>query len=535
MEPIESLIDRFVETGAAADERLARKILERKEEALPRLIEVVKRDDYWRSEDDDEYWAAIATLHLLPLIGGSDSLGAVVHALQNHAHELNECLTEDMPSILAHFGVDIIDRLEELVLDESMDIFARDAAARAMVILSKDNRPLGNRVMLILRESVLRAKEEYERTILAATMADSKNPDSFQFLASLIDEEKVDRQELSRKELQEIYEGKHDDSLSTTFDGFDMWEYFRHKRWYQPFYEEEARDRKARNMQTRRAPRDFAFWCADCGTVALRAAGLSQTVSGRITSHGEGRAGLPLPSFGRNERCLCGSRKKYKKCCLPLLQGCERINERLEQGYENLPGDAGKACDSWTAAFEAMRRITGKEIKTTNEFDETFPISRIFIRDWADKFEGELWNASLDGNGKRYNATRIEFCDWFCAQFTDEDDETLGRLYAAAAQSTWTLGSVREGEERFDGLVRRFPKYVWGYIHWSDMYWNSHASTAKDYDKAESVLLRCLELTPSDDEDRKDAEERLNRLREERGLQVGQAKSRLTAGEEEGR
>jgi hypothetical protein len=49
---VESLIDQLIRTGRHVDEKLAVQILDRKEEAVPYLINIVKSDKYWRSEDE---------------------------------------------------------------------------------------------------------------------------------------------------------------------------------------------------------------------------------------------------------------------------------------------------------------------------------------------------------------------------------------------------------------------------------------------------------------------------------------------------
>jgi hypothetical protein len=67
-ESTQSLIDQLIRTGRHVNEKLAVQILDRKEEALPYLIDIVKSDKYWRSEDEDECWAPIAAVHLLSVI-----------------------------------------------------------------------------------------------------------------------------------------------------------------------------------------------------------------------------------------------------------------------------------------------------------------------------------------------------------------------------------------------------------------------------------------------------------------------------------
>lgn len=47
-ESIESLISRMRSSGGNVDIDMARSILERKDEALPYLIEIVRNESYWK-------------------------------------------------------------------------------------------------------------------------------------------------------------------------------------------------------------------------------------------------------------------------------------------------------------------------------------------------------------------------------------------------------------------------------------------------------------------------------------------------------
>jgi hypothetical protein len=115
--------------------------------------------------------------------------------------------------------------------------------------------------------------------------------------------------------------------------------------------------------------------------------------------------------------------------------------------------------------------------------------------------------ASLASSERGYHEERIRFSRWFCGQFTEEEKGlNLGNMYSAEATSMEELGDVTGAKRCFEELARRLPTYVWGWIHWSDMCWldiPKRVGGVKNYERAESILLRCLEQEGLDEGDRK--------------------------------
>jgi hypothetical protein len=56
----------------------------------------------------------------------------------------------------------------------------------------------------------------------------------------------------------------------------------------------------------------------------------------------DGKRGGRLLKLTRNEPCLCGSGRKYKRCCLPAVEeAAKRISRELKVGYPDVPVPAG--------------------------------------------------------------------------------------------------------------------------------------------------------------------------------------------------
>lgn len=111
---------------------------------------------------------------------------------------------------------------------------------------------------------------------------------------------------------------------------------------------------------------------------------------------------------------------------------------------------------------------------------------------------------------------RAEIARWIYTHFTDEDELTLGNFRGYEAESKWEMGQTEQAETLFQELLEVFPNFAWGYIWWGDCYWMSDWSYnhAPDYDRAESLYQQAL--ANPDIEDRRDVQDRLDMLYDER-------------------
>jgi uncharacterized protein YchJ len=251
-------------------------MLRRRDEALPFLIDIVKSDRYWRS-DGVEAWAPISAMHLLALIGGGEALDAVVYATYNYTEEMGDWLTEDLPSILAHFGADAYGTLLSTVNDDRLEPFARNSAARALHAISRKDQNLRKQAVDALKNAIMSEKDCLARTLLVDVLIEFKDPDTLQFVRSLFEKELIDTSTLTIEEVEGVYAGEYDDILHR--DDVDPMDLFR---------------KKAVEYMT---PVD------------------SDMIRDEAKFH-HGQQAAKKRKIGRNEPCPCGSGKKYKKCCL---------------------------------------------------------------------------------------------------------------------------------------------------------------------------------------------------------------------------
>ncbi len=554
-ESIDAVIRKeVVEAGERVSKETAKKVLARRREALPLLVEIVRGKEYWESGGS---WAPYTALYLLAMTKEKEALEAIIDAMYNHAEELGDWLTEDVRWLLAYFGEVHIGRLMELVLDRRLSPFARDAAARAAIMIARDTgrEELSKTVGERLRKAVSIQVEEWDDaddvkiavTLLAFDLAETKDRGSLPLIKSIYDRGLADIEYATYDDIQDLYEGRIENVLSEELAMRDPMDYFT------PTAESGEGEEEEETGESR--PLYKAFRCADCGNVVWDAAlvrGDSRDYTGSTRLHA-GRLAFPYTGIGRNGSCPCGSGRKYKKCCLPSLQAWDIIDRRLTHGYSLLEGeseeegggerkeeggekekgggerqtDSIKVCESWLTAWNMMRNAIGKEETKIDAVSTPFRLCEL-LSNWAQDFENELWNAGLAD--RRYHEERIRFSRWFCGQFTEEEKGlNLGNMYSAEATSMGELGDVTGAERRFEELAKRLPRYVWGWIHWSDMYWldipKRIGGGMKNYERAESILLRCLEQEGLDEGDRKDVEDRLKELRREMDAQAGEVRS----------
>lgn len=533
-ESIDALIKRdIIDAGDRVSKEAALKVLDRKAEALPYLIEMVKGGRYWHTDDENESWVPLTALHLLSLTREREALEAIIYAIYHYTEELGDWLTEDVASLLAYFGEAQFNRIATLVSDNKLDPFARDAAAMAIVVIAEKSgkEALRKAAIECLRNAISTEKDRTARTLLAIDLAETRDRGSLPFIKSLYDRRLIDSGFASYEDAEKICAG-HDYLSEREAARKDPMDFFSPHSDTQGEVEGEAEEKDEALYESRHSYK--AFRCPDCQTIVWDLARIEATkeahaYAGAVARRHVDRLGLPYTSIGRNEPCPCGSGKKYKRCCLPSIQRWDIIDRKIDEGYGYLGGqeegddeeeqrkseyDPVKACECWLEAWRMIKNVIGKDAKRINDVPSPFALCQI-PSNWVQDFDMELWNASL--KERRFHELRIEFSRWFCSQFVCEDEDMLVNFHSSEATSMAALGDINGAERKFEELVSKYPMHVWSWIHWSDAYWLDIPEKAgkKDYDKAESILLRCLEQKGLDERDRKGVEERLSELRKE--------------------
>ena len=132
--PIQDLIERFARLGPNTDFNIIEQILSRKDEALPYIIEIAQNYKYW-FPDDGEYasWTPVCALHLLSVIGGPEAINAFINSIKEYYIDTYDWETEDMPAVLANFGIEAFENIKDMLLDNDVDEFVRSWSCKSTI------------------------------------------------------------------------------------------------------------------------------------------------------------------------------------------------------------------------------------------------------------------------------------------------------------------------------------------------------------------------------------------------------------------
>ena len=268
----DALINRLVHLGVFTDRETIDSLLQMKEEARPLLIDLLYDDANWDIYGDHALLAPICVIHILSAMGESrEAAEAVADSITEHVIDADDWITEDASNALSGFGAEAFEPISKIVLDRDMDEFWRSAAANALFLISKDaGTDFMRRSIAIIKKAIIEEEsneDDLARTLLASDLSDFKDPDSLDFIKSLFQRGLMDTDDFELEDVLRVYSGEFDD--------------LRH--------------------MSRRDP--LGIFTKD-SKEHYRSEEYSPWTDRKLN--------------GRNDRCPCGSGKKFKKCCMLL-------------------------------------------------------------------------------------------------------------------------------------------------------------------------------------------------------------------------
>jgi hypothetical protein len=353
---VDYLLNRLVHSGLEINEKLAQDFLALKDQAIDPLIEIVKNEDYWRSNNGQESMAPITALHILSLIKDKSSFDAIVYALYNYDEELDG-LVMMIPYLLANFGITYYENLAELLLDFKVKYWIKEYIAIALVIISKsyvgkeddgnDTRVNYTQRTIELLKKIITTKETDRKfkSLLIRVLAHLKDPSSQDFIKSLFENHEIDKKILKYSEVVDIYKGRHDKVIKMVYQKHSPLDYFKAGE-IASFADEDDDipvDSNSQESYTfldieeNNPQPDFNLVNTSSNTSDIITSAhsessnvtLTSSIDKRIESKDENEGvlidndsgtvpqqTLERSKTGRNEPCPCGSKKKYKKCCM---------------------------------------------------------------------------------------------------------------------------------------------------------------------------------------------------------------------------
>ena len=192
--PTQDLIERFARLGPNTDFNIIEQILSRKDESLPYIIEIAQDEYYW-FPDDGEYssWTPVCALHLLSVIGGTEAINAFIKSVKEYYDDTGDWITEDMPAILANFGIEAFENIRDLLLDkEEVDRFVRADAARALFLISEKYPKAREKSIKTLRDAISSENDEVARSCFMYELVHFKDHDSLPFIEFYFKNDMID-------------------------------------------------------------------------------------------------------------------------------------------------------------------------------------------------------------------------------------------------------------------------------------------------------------------------------------------------------
>jgi len=198
---------------------------------------------------------------------------------------------------------------------------------------------------------------------------------------------------------------------------------------------------------------------------------------------------------------------------LPERPSFERLDDRIQAGYDLTPADPAGACEQWRLAWEDFLGLFEQGGFTSIEgFDQRFRGSQ-FVSNWVQDFEMEMSNAAR--KDPRWHARRIAVCDEYLRRFSGESDLTAENMRRALAEATFQSEGSDRGDRLYEQWLAEDPRWGWGWIGWADNYFLLDTGAEGDLPRAEALLRRGL--AGPEVRDREDILERLAEVCREQG------------------
>ncbi len=299
-EHIDYLLNKLIYSGMNVNEKLAQDILSVKDQALPSLIHIVKSKRYWHSKDENERIAPLTAIHLLSITKETTALEAIIYTIHNYREDIGDWFSV-MSSLLANFGTQSFDRISTLLFENDLEYWIKEPIAKALIIISKlDNDvAIQKKTIDILKNVISLETDRTTKSFLVMLLTDLKNISSKSFIKSLFDNDEIDEEITTYQEVLDVFDGKYDENIQRSYCMQDPLDYFKAK----DFFSSEI---------TEDQPQSCTFLKDDYDPTIQ----ISNPINENDRNDDDVTSKELKIRIGRNDLCLCGSGKKYKKCCM---------------------------------------------------------------------------------------------------------------------------------------------------------------------------------------------------------------------------
>jgi tetratricopeptide (TPR) repeat protein len=208
----------------------------------------------------------------------------------------------------------------------------------------------------------------------------------------------------------------------------------------------------------------------------------------------------------------------------PDLPNFERIDDKMQAGYDAVEPDQARACEVWLDTWrDILALMSSHHIETLGELDEEFGGTQC-VSNWIQDFTMHLWNAGLDD--PRFLRERIAVCEEALLRWPEASRLLVENLRADMADASFRLGATDRASSWFQQWLDEDPRWGSGWIRWSNCYARRFMGN-RDPEEAQRILQRGLAVPGV--RDRRRLLERLADLYEESGEGDATAKLRAEA------
>jgi len=294
--PTAVVVEIMVELGLFVNKTLVQEIAKR-DDAVFYLRKLLQDGKHWRNNGPGGGWSPIHAIHILPLIKNIESIELFLDIIRYHEDDLNDWVTEDVTSLLVAFGQDFIEPIKEFTRDETLETFARSAAASALAALGKKFPQHQNYIKQHLITLLKTTQDGTFAGLVADDLASFHDPSVMSDIHRAFEDGIIDDPFVKEDELEDVINGVFSDMDAADFkrntaDPLNHFSRENIERQHVINYEEEDED-------------DDEF-----------EAEIDSVLKNDYSEHAMEEIKSKEKKIGRNEPCPCGSGKKYKKCCM---------------------------------------------------------------------------------------------------------------------------------------------------------------------------------------------------------------------------
>lgn len=304
----QELLHKLEELGDRAPVELIKAILSRGQELVLPLGKILQEKRYWEASDDTR-WMPVHAVKLLGIIADPQALPQLINALVLADEMDNDWIMEDLPTVFGRIGPPAIEPLIEFIQAHRGDSefqWPRIDAADGLVAIAIHHQRERERVLPYLHELLSEGEDMEFLGFVAIYLLDLNDPSSFPVLEEAFNKGLIDEEFVRREDSQQNREGPNEEAFAR-YDK-DLMEFYapeniaeRQAQWEKEQSEEESLAAHRREEREKSITNEFKRL-----EIALKL--------------GERKILLPIKKVGRNEPCPCRSGKKFKKCCLQLVQ-----------------------------------------------------------------------------------------------------------------------------------------------------------------------------------------------------------------------